>query len=728
MNRLDELRQELAANATGQRFDALRKFLDPRRDVDDECGYPKNTFWSADQYQDLYEREPVANRAIQLMPKEAWQRHPKVSEDEDSRTVGPFEQAIQDFGASLAGSGWHEDVEGNALWEECQQVNILARIGAFGLMLFGVDDGEPLDMPVKGMVITANETEPVLNRAGKQVGTRVKVVREGPVWEDGPVLRSELEALRNPKAVEGHKPPIPLTNAEREKVDSWERRWTEDAIIDATRAIVANKIGTVDEVTRSNLQGTDQQYYGVQFGDSQTEAPADSPKGENDVLFIRSFSEPLVQIVRYEWNIRNPRFGQPVMYRVTLNDPRQVHSGVGLPLATVFVHWSRVLHIADTFSNPGPSKIFAYPALMPILNPVLDIRKIRGASAEGYWRNGTSGLSLETHPALGGDVDVNVPELRDMMEQRNNGQDKDIVLRGMTAKTIQLTVSDPTPFINVQTEAICIQLGCPLRVFKGAERGELASSQDDADWNDRVLGYENCFCTPKIIVKLLDRLIMYGTLPEPDHYTVKWPDPEALSDQEKATIGLTQTQAMAAFIQGDVKTMVVQEDYMSGVLGFDKDKVDEWTKNAVKQAETDQEEASALADEHGMVPEAPSGFKHPEPPPTDNAWTDAAREAAAASRKAKSLSLDAKTDEDHDRAAKAHVDAAMKNIKASKESFLVARYIKGDEHSELAGEHLKAAKEHRAHTGQKLETAEYAAVANALRIWEAFMLPIAEEL
>jgi hypothetical protein len=641
INKLDEMEKRLVANETGMsRIALLSQMFDPRRDVDNECGYPKNTFWSADQYQDLYEREPVANRAIQLFPKEAWQRSPTIAEDEDSRHLTEFEQAVQDFSQKLSASSWHTDTTGTSLWEHCHRANTLCRIGSFGLILIGLDDGKDLSEPVDGMVTVNRKLEavykvdddgdPVLNSQGKpiQVGVRVtKVGDELPVLPDGPVLRDELKALREPKQLseEQQKAGVrqwPTLNvAEQKRVDTWERGWVEDAPVYAKHEeIVVNKVATTfSDLTatgQQSIQGTDQQYFGVQFG--PTQQPADEPsKKEHDVIFMQEFGEPLVQIVRYEWNIRNPRFGMPVMYRVTLNDPRQVHSGVGLPLATVFVHWSRVIHVHDSYSNPGSSRIFAYPALMPILNPVLDIKKTRGASAEAYWKNCLASLSLETHPQLGGDVDVDKLGLKDMLEQKNNGLQRDIILTGMTAKTLSPQAIDPTPYVAIQIEAICIQLGCPIRVFKGAERGELASSQDDADWNDRVMGYCNGFCTPYIIAPLFDRLIMFGALPEPESYTVKWPDPEALGEQDKATVGLTITQAIQAYIAGDVKSLIDVEDYLVGILGMDQDKVKEWVKNAQKAAEQEQDDAQDMADEHGFEPQPPEGFQKPppEPPP-----------------------------------------------------------------------------------------------------------------
>jgi hypothetical protein len=154
--------------------------------------------------------------------------------------------------------------------------------------------------------------------------------------------------------------------------------------------------------------------------------------------------------------------------------------------------------------------------MRPVLNRLLDLRKIYAGSAEGYWRAGCMPTTvLETIPQLGGDVKVDMQALKDMMEDVQNGLQKWYALMGMSAKTLAPTVVDPTAQVNVQTEAICIKIGCPIRVFKGSERGELASSQDDAAWNDRLRERQNNYLTPRLIVPLIDRLIAMGVLPEP---------------------------------------------------------------------------------------------------------------------------------------------------------------------------------------------------------------------
>lgn len=272
----------------------------------------------------------------------------------------------------------------------------------------------------------------------------------------------------------------------------------------------------------ASLSGTDQQYFGIQFGPSQrfSDAP---PKDKRKLLFLRCFDESLVQVVRYEWNIRNPRFGLPVMYRITLNDPRQPHSGVGLPLATVYVHWSRVIHIAD---NLHASEIFGVPRMRPNLNRVLDLRKIYAADGEGYWRNAFTILSAETHPQLGGDALLDRSEISNEFMRLFAGTQRQIVTRGLAVKTLAPQVVDPTPHIAVQLEAICIQLGCPVRVFKGSERGELASSQDDESWNERKRERQINYLTPKVIVPFVDRLIQLGILSLPRKKAEKAPAPQ----------------------------------------------------------------------------------------------------------------------------------------------------------------------------------------------------------
>lgn len=385
----------------------------------------------------------------------------------------------------------------------------------------------------------------------------------------------------------------------------------------------------------ASLQGTDQQYMGIQFGPS--EAPAPKPaKQKRKLLFVRCFDESLVQVVRWEWNVNNPRFGQPVMYRVTLNDPRQIYSGVGLPMATVFVHWTRIIHVA-CIDYKQSSEVLGTPRMQQCLNRLIDIRKESAAAGEGYWQSCFAMISLETNPALGGDVKLDYAGLDQMMADVRSRLRRDIITAGLTAKTLPPSVVDPGPYISVCIDQVCIRIACPIRVFKGSERGELASSQDDAQWNDVLRAREQFHTTPGIICPFFDRLILLNVLPEPkEGYRVDWPDRDTLNDKDKAALALTIVQALAAYIAGNVASVIHIKAFLLKAFDgyFSQEEIDTIVDEAEKHAEKDLEEKQAIADEHGFQPAPPKGFQpipeEPAPVPTPSVKNeyDEAREAA----------------------------------------------------------------------------------------------------
>jgi hypothetical protein len=495
------------------RMDFFNRFLSRRDNIDEECSYPDSL--TADFYRDLYDRMPIAERVVNLLPKESWQVTPLVYEDEDAENATPFEKGWDELGQAIEpGKSWYQDEQGSLVWSYLQRCDILSGIGVYGVMLIGIDDGRLLEQPADG------------------------------VDPDG-----------TPKDITGV--------SELQSKDIYGG--------DIPRAI---------EQPFASTMGTDAQYFGVQFSPMQ---PPGSGKGkERKLTFLRCFDESLVQVVQYEASMYSPRFGQPIMYRITLNDPRVPHTGVGLPLATVRVHWSRVIHFADNLTN---SEIFGVPRMRPIINPILDLKKLYGGSAEMYWKGAFMGLSLETVPQLGGDVQVQHEQLDDMMEQYFRGLRRSISLMGMSAKTLSPQVVDPSPQIAAQIEAICIHLGCPVRVFKGSERGELASAQDDSKWNDILRNRQNTYLTPKVIAPFINRLIQLRVLPEPQGYSIEWPDLDSTSKKDKAGIAFQRTQALGAYVSGNLESLLTPKDYLTKFMEFDEEEADVIVEDAKKHQE-----------------------------------------------------------------------------------------------------------------------------------------------
>jgi hypothetical protein len=383
----DSLRrvEEMVGNLLNLRSSLFTQLFDPRRDIDDECGYPRSEAGSGigsisvELYRNLYEREAISTRVVHVLPKESWQVTPYVFESDDPDTNTPFEEAWDDLSRSLFGTGgksWYQDEQGSQIWEHLKRADILSGIGHFGVILLGIDDGLPLDQPVEG-VVSLDQESPSLNATSSNghpsLGSNVSLPAP---W---PGLRQTTRSTWGPKGWETE-----VVNTSGEYSVEEQR--------------IKDRFNTWNEYVHNVIRKPRGTTYD---GNGRRTAPADvgyhhsSTDPTTRLLFLRSFDESQVQVVQYEANVRNPRWGQPIMYRITLNDSRESHSGIGLPNASIRVHWSRVIHLAD---NLGSSEIFGVPRMRPVLNRLLDLRKLYSGSAEMYWRGAFPGISLETNP------------------------------------------------------------------------------------------------------------------------------------------------------------------------------------------------------------------------------------------------------------------------------------------------------------------------------------------
>jgi len=126
----------LIGNAVLSRESIFKSLLDPRRDIDSECGYPKEVDIS--QYRYLYEREWLAHRVVTIDPQESWAMDPTVYENkEPSKTT--FETA------------WDELMKKFNMWHWLERADVLSGIGRFGVILLGLDDGKDMIEALEGV-------------------------------------------------------------------------------------------------------------------------------------------------------------------------------------------------------------------------------------------------------------------------------------------------------------------------------------------------------------------------------------------------------------------------------------------------------------------------------------------------------------------------------------------------------------------------------------------------
>lgn len=587
--------QDMTFNLTSLRSWVLSQFMDPRRDVNKECGYPETTNYAARDYQDLFDREPIANRAVSLLPKESWQVQPEVYEEESSDEPTEFERAWDDLSRALRGGSKYQDEEGNPVWDYLMRADILSGVGAFGVILLGFDDvkvagGKSLRDPVD--LLTEDEMtveEPVEGEEG-----------DGPTDEDrmaGVFGKDDPEDEPNEDDMEE----LPLaTDDEEEEDDGDARPMPEDQAEPDEEDEVDDPTDPYEEESEEDdpNAGLEQDEMGI--GEETDEEAAPKFEAKVKLKYLRVFSEALVKVSVSEADPASPRFGQPVIYQIQLNDPTQQQAGIGLSMGTVDVHWTRIIHLAEHLVN---SEVYAASRMQVVLNRLLDLRKMYGASGEGYWKQAFATMVLETDPALGGDVNVNRANIRDEMEKLENGLTRSMLLNGMSAKTLPPSVTDPTPYLTKHIEAICVYLGCPVRVFLGSERGELASSQDDAAWNDRLKFRQQYYLTPRVIVPFVDRLIKAGTLPLPRGFSVRWPDLTSSTDSEKATVANTKTTALAAYVSGGIEALLPPLEFLTKIMGMDEEEAQGILDSATKLNEGQMAEQQMMAEEQGFVPD-----------------------------------------------------------------------------------------------------------------------------
>lgn len=291
---------------------------------------------------------------------------------------------------------------------------------------------------------------------------------------------------------------------------------------------------------------------------------------ENELLFMRTYDQSNVKVTRFQTDFNNPRYGLPLEYKLDVTTPVQgtfatEEAGVAYTRGTITAHWSRVLHVAD---NRKSSEVFGMPRMRAVLPEIFDIRKIRGGSAEMFWRGAFPGYSFETHPELGIEADFDKESLREEFENYSNGLQRYMALQGITAKPLSPQISEPGNHLDEQYRSIGATIGVPLRILMGSESGHLASTQDSGTWNRRLGKRQNLYITPHIIKPFVQRLMLTGCLPTVDRFKVDWNDLNTLTAKDKVDIALKRTQCLMSYVTGQCEQVMPLLEYFVNVMGL----------------------------------------------------------------------------------------------------------------------------------------------------------------
>ena len=75
--------RDMVGNASLGRQQFISQFLDSRRSIDDDAGYPRHEELGIKQYHEMYAREALSARVVEVLPRESWKVQPSVFETED---------------------------------------------------------------------------------------------------------------------------------------------------------------------------------------------------------------------------------------------------------------------------------------------------------------------------------------------------------------------------------------------------------------------------------------------------------------------------------------------------------------------------------------------------------------------------------------------------------------------------------------------------------------------
>lgn len=300
-----------------------------------------------------------------------------------------------------------------------------------------------------------------------------------------------------------------------------------------------------------------------------------------NLLWMRAFPQSQVRVDAYDMNESSPRYTQPIRYTVRFTEDNKYYEGTATDRTDHVVHWTRVIHL----DSEG-----TVSRMQQVWNELLNLRKIYSGSGEGYWQACSPGLSFETHPQMGGDVVVNEQRVKNQYEKFITGLQRVLITVGMAVKPIAPTMVDPSPYKEINIEALCVKLRMPKRIVMGSERGELASSQDVDQRNKRITNRHTTYLTPMVMIPFIDRLIAVGCLAPPDEeegYCIEWPKLNVITPLERAQIANMDMDTISKFIQSNAQFILPTKKLYTTFLDKTDDEAEDICRAALEQDEED---------------------------------------------------------------------------------------------------------------------------------------------
>jgi hypothetical protein len=274
------------------------------------------------------------------------------------------------------------------------------------------------------------------------------------------------------------------------------------------------------------------------LNDSAAKQPDQPVETATELMFLSCYSEQNAQIETYETDRNNERYGQPKFYTLL---PRAGQSD-----DNVRVHHSRIIHVAEDLLE---SEIDGIPRLESVYNLLQNLELVVASSAEMFWRGGFPGLAFKKDPEANIIGGISDDKLQVAIDDYVNKFKRYLQITGLSVQELAQQVADPSGHIDKYVDLIAGATRIPKRILLGTERGELASSQDEENWANRISERQEEHCEAMILRPFVDRMIELTILPAPNEdYAVKWPTSQAQTEKEKADTQKVRAETLALYM------------------------------------------------------------------------------------------------------------------------------------------------------------------------------------
>lgn len=273
--------------------------------------------------------------------------------------------------------------------------------------------------------------------------------------------------------------------------------------------------------------------------------------------------------VNWDQDVQSPNYGRPTMFQFSEASITDVANAAPRSFA---VHPDRVI----IWSADGT--VHCHSELESIYNDLIDCEKIKGAGGEGFWKSSRGSITIEAPDgvspdqlaqSMGTDVSGLRRTINENIDDWQSGFDKGLLLGGLSAKPLSITLPSPEHFFAGPIQSIAAARRIPMRELMGSNSGQRASDEDARQWALTCMSRRLNRCKP-LILEFVNRLEKWGIIPQRDWF-IGWADLTESTAEGKMDRAYRMQEINAKAVAGDIPPFTPAE--IREAAGYDPDEL-----------------------------------------------------------------------------------------------------------------------------------------------------------